>query len=94
MLKLTTISSLPTDCMLKHTIISSLITDWMLKLRTVYPFGLNDRIGDEYMTESGNIIISNKFPSLKRHNKHSRSRTKNRIGHDLIISHFPYIVME
>ena len=51
-------------------------TDWMLKLRTVYPFGLNDRIGDEYITERGNIIISNKFPSLKRHNKHSRSRTK------------------
>ena len=24
-------------------------TEWMLKLRTVYPYGLNDRVGDEYM---------------------------------------------
>ena len=23
-------------------------TDWMLKLRTVFPHGLNDRVGDEY----------------------------------------------
>ena len=26
-------------------------TRWMLTLQTVYPYGLNDRIGDEYMTE-------------------------------------------
>ena len=24
---------------------------WMLKLRTVYPYGLNDRVGDEFKNE-------------------------------------------
>ena len=66
----------------------------MLKLRTVFPYGLNDRIGDEYMTDKGSSIICNKFPSLKRHSKHSRVRTKARISHDLLVKHFPYIVME
>ena len=26
-------------------------TKWMLTLQTVYPYGLNDRVGDEYMAE-------------------------------------------
>ena len=69
-------------------------TEWMLKLRTVFPYGLNDRIGNEYMVDKGNSIICNKFPSLKRHNKHSRVRTKDRISHNLIVDHFPYIIME
>jgi len=25
---------------------------WMLKLRTVFPYGLNDRVGDEYKNEN------------------------------------------
>ena len=37
---------------------------WMLKLRTVYPYGLNDRI-DEYQREQRKCI-ANKFPPLKR----------------------------
>jgi hypothetical protein len=69
-------------------------TEWMLKLRTVFPYGLNDRIGDEYMTDKGNSIINNKFPSLKRHSKHSRKRAKIKVSQNLIIEHFPYIVME
>ena len=69
-------------------------TEWMLKLRTAFPYGLNARIGNEYMTERGNSIISTQFPSLKRHNKHSRVRTKKYVSRDLIIKHFPYIVME
>ena len=28
-------------------------TKWMLTLQTVYPYGLNDRVGDEYMVEKG-----------------------------------------
>ena len=26
-------------------------TKWMFTFRTVYPYGLNDRVGDEYMVE-------------------------------------------
>ena len=26
---------------------------WMLTLQTVHPYGLNDRVGDEYMVEKG-----------------------------------------
>ena len=69
-------------------------TEWMLKLRTVFPYGLNDRIGNECMTNKGNSIICHNFPSLKRHKKHSRVRTKSKISHDLVVDHFPYIVME
>ena len=46
-----------------------------LKLRT---YGLNDRIGNEYIVDKGNSIICNKFLSLKRHSKHSRVRTKSK----------------
>ena len=39
---------------------------WMLKLRTVYPYGLNDRIGDEYKSHDTHIIVGKRFPPLKR----------------------------
>ena len=41
-------------------------THWMLKLRTVYPYGLNDRIGDEHRNTTGVSMIASRFPSLKR----------------------------
>ena len=69
-------------------------TEWMLKLRTVFPYGLNDRVGNEYMTDKGNSIIYNEFPALKRYSKHSRVRTKTKVSHNLIVDHFPYIIME
>lgn len=33
-------------------------THWMLKLRTVYPYGLNDRIGDEHRNTTGVLMIA------------------------------------
>ena len=66
----------------------------MLRSKTVFPYGLNDRIGNEYMTDKGNSITCNRFPSLKRQSNHSRIRTKGRVSHNLIVDHFPYIVME
>lgn len=69
-------------------------TEWMLKLRTVYPYGLNDRIGDEYMAEKGNHTICTKFPPLKRNSNHVRVRTKAAVSPNLLINHFPYIIME
>ena len=41
-------------------------THWMLKLRTVYPYGLNDRIGDEHRNTTGGSMIASRFPPLKR----------------------------
>ena len=69
-------------------------TAWMLKLRTVFPYGLNDRIGNEHMADKGNSIICNQFPPLKRYNKHTRARTKRKVSHSLLVDHFPYIIME
>ena len=38
----------------------------MMELRTVYPYGLNDRVVDEYKTANTHINVANKFPSLPR----------------------------
>ena len=38
----------------------------MMLLRTVYPYGLNDRVGDEYKTANTYINVANKFLSLPR----------------------------
>ena len=32
-------------------------TKWMLTLQTVYPYGLNDRVGDEYMVEKESRVV-------------------------------------
>ena len=69
-------------------------TEWMLKLRTVFPYGLNDRVGDEYMTEKDSSLIASKFPTLKRiHNRH-RVRTKIHTSSDFITNNFLYIINE
>ena len=53
---------------------------WMLKLRTVYPYGLNDRVGDEFKTSDKEVLIGNKFPSLSRnHQRVGRGSHKNKI---------------
>ena len=39
---------------------------WMLKLRTVFPYGLNDRVGDEYKNENSDKQIGTKFKPLER----------------------------
>ena len=38
----------------------------MLTLQTVYPYGLNDRVGDEYMAEKESRVVGNKFLPLHR----------------------------
>ena len=42
----------------------------VLKLRTSYPYGLNERLGDEYKKEDTHMLVGNKFPLLPR--KHDR----------------------
>ena len=39
-------------------------TKWVLNLQAVYPYGLNDRVGDEYMAEQDNRVVGNKFLPL------------------------------
>ena len=39
---------------------------WIKTLRTVFPYGLNDRVGDDFMRDQANVRIGLKFPSLKR----------------------------
>ena len=43
--------------------------NYMLTLRTVYPYGLNDRIGDEY-SRNKSEQIGNRFKTLKRNKIH------------------------
>ena len=69
-------------------------TDWMLKLRTVFPHGLNDRIGDDYMSDKDLCNIYSKFPPLKRVKDRHRIRSKNYISSQFISKHFIYILNE
>ena len=39
---------------------------WMLILQTVYPQGLNDRVGDEYVAEEETRVVGNTFLLLHR----------------------------
>ena len=41
-------------------------TNWMLTFQTVYPYGLNIRVGDEYMAERDSGVVGNKFLPLHR----------------------------
>ena len=46
---------------------------WMPKLRTVYPYCLNNCLGDEYKKVGTHLLVCNKFPSLPRkYNRVSR----------------------
>ena len=44
-------------------------TYWMHELRIIFPYGLNDRIGDEFKIDNKHINVAAKFSSLPR--KHS-----------------------
>ena len=38
----------------------------MLKLRTIYPYGLNDRPWDEYKKKDTHVLVGNTFQPLPR----------------------------
>ena len=52
---------------------------WMLELRTIFPYRLNDRIGDEYKKVDAHFAVGKRFLTLKR-NYPRLSRGKNRTG--------------
>ena len=58
---------------------------WMKTLRTVYPYGLNDRMGDDCVRDQISERIGSKFPTLKRSFKRG-SRREKRIG-DKTLNH-------
>ena len=39
---------------------------WMKTLRTIHPYGLNDRVGDDFMRDQATERIGSNFPTLKR----------------------------
>ena len=54
-------------------------TYWKHELRAVFPYGLNDRIGDEFKTDNKHINVAASFSSLPR--KYSRAnRGENHKG--------------
>ena len=54
-------------------------TYWMHELQTIFSYGLNDRIGDEFKTDNKHINVAAIFSSLPR--KHSRGNCgKNHRG--------------
>ena len=53
--------------------------EWMLKLRTVFPYGLNDRVGDEHSSFRSKNLIGSLFPPLKRYSP-DHVRGHNRKG--------------
>lgn len=46
---------------------------WMLKLRSVYPYGVNDSLGDEYTKVNTHVFAGNKFPLLPKRKRQSFS---------------------
>ena len=57
----------------------------MHELWTIFPYGLNDRIGDEFQTDKIYINVATKFSSLPR--KHSRAN--NGKNHKSVALLFP-----
>ena len=68
--------------------------NWMLTLRTVFPYGLNSRVGDEYKPENDYHSICSRFPSLKRIKEHQKVRSKLPTSDNFILDNFIYIVNE
>ena len=60
-------------------------------------YGLNDRVGDEYMAEKDLSIVCSRFPSLEgmKHMKEQQKvRTKLSVSSTLLIDNFIYIINE
>ena len=63
------------------TEIKSKEKDWMLRLRSVYPYGLNDRIGDDFKHTQSQSRVGSLFPPLPRlHQRVSRGKFHKRVS--------------
>ena len=64
-------------------------TKWMLTLQTVYPYGLNDRLGDEYMAEKDGRVVGNKFLPLHRlYKRPEYNYSKNKLDNSFLKQNF------
>ena len=64
-------------------------TKWMLLLQTVYPYGLNDRVGDEYMAEKDSRVIGIKFLPLHRlYKRPEYNYSKNKLDNSFFKAKF------
>ena len=65
----------------------------MLTLQTVYPYGLNDRVGDENMAEKDSRVVGNKFLPLPRVYKDPEySYSKNKLDNYFLKQNFVKIL--
>ena len=69
----------------------------MLKLRIVYPFGLNDRVGEDDKCNSDVKWITRKYPKLdrscKRHTKgNHKSKDNNNITAEVFLENLKNIL--
>ena len=65
----------------------------MLNLQTVYPYGLNDRVGDEYMAEKDSRVVGNKFLPLHRLYKRPEYKySKNKLDNSFLKQNFVKIL--
>ena len=60
-------------------------TYWMHELRAIFPYGLNDRIVDEFRTDDKHINVAAKFSSFPR--KHSGKNHKGGKNHKVGKNH-------
>ena len=68
-------------------------TEWMLTFQTVYSYGLNDRVGDEYMAEKDSRVVGNKFLPLHRPYKGPEyNYSKNKLDNSFLKQHFVKIL--
>ena len=65
----------------------------MLTLQTVYPYVLNDRVGDEYMAEKNSRVVGNRFLPLHRLYKHPEyNYSKNKLHNSFLKQNFVKIL--
>ena len=69
-------------------------TYWIHELRTIFPYGLNDRIlnriGYEFKTDSKHINVEAKFSSLPRKHSHANRGKIQRCSHSFITTFFKW----
>ena len=70
---------------------------WMKTLRTIHPYGLNDRVGDDFMRDQATDRIGSKFPTLKRSfNRVNRRESRKgyyQLDHDMFLKRLEEILM-
>ena len=71
---------------------------WIKTFCTVYPYGLNDRLKDDYMTDQNSTRIGSKFPKLKRSfqriSRGFNRKGKSRLNHLEFLSKLDNILKE